>query len=352
MQNRYRIYIRGKHSGGKIWWIQDNQTNKRESLRTTQKSEAKRLLDLRNDPHRFKGYHLQIARTHLLISSPENATRTWQDVMDSIIRKKTDSTKIRWERAAKCKSFDAIRNLVVADTRAEDFERILDGCNVSTNMYLRRLHNYAQDMNWLLAPIMARRVWPKIIYGETRAITLTEHQQITEREKNSERKAFYELCWHTGGAQSDVANLKAENIDWLNRVICFRRKKTRQTANMKFDGQLEQVLRSLPPTGNLFPCLAAVRESDRATEFKQRCTGLKIVGVTLHSYRYAWAERAQAVGYPERFAQTALGHGSKAVARAYAKHGGVTLPSLTEWGNCVRPVSVGDAPRGPTLFAA
>ena len=41
--------------------------------------------------------------------------------------------------------------------------------------------------------------------------------------------------------------------------------------------------------------------------------------MTLHSYRYAWAERAKTVGYPERFAQAALDHNSKAVHRAYAK---------------------------------
>jgi acyl-CoA thioesterase FadM len=30
-----------------------------------------------------------------------------------------------------------------------------------------------------------------------------------------------------------------------------------------------------------------------STEFKQRCKGLGIQGVTLHSYRYGWAERAR-----------------------------------------------------------
>ena len=33
-------------------------------------------------------------------------------------------------------------------------------------------------------------------------------------------------------------------------------------------------------------------------------------------FRPAWAERAKTVGYPERFAQEALGHNSKAVHRA------------------------------------
>ena len=45
----------------------------------------------------------------------------------------------------------------------------------------------------------------------------------------------------------------------------------------------------------------------------------------------AWAERARKAGYPERFAQEALGHNSKAVHRAYAKRAQVTLPSLEQY---------------------
>jgi len=53
--------------------------------------------------------------------------------------------------------------------------------------------------------------------------------------------------------------------------------------------------------------------------------------VTLHSYRYAWAERAKIAGYPERFAQEALGHNSKAVHRAYAKKALMKIPSLQDY---------------------
>jgi hypothetical protein len=38
--------------------------------------------------------------------------------------------------------------------------------------------------------------------------------------------------------------------------------------------------------------------------------------ISLHSYRYAWAERAKTVEMPERFAPQALGHSSKAFAWA------------------------------------
>src|ERR1035437_682410 len=83
--------------------------------------------------------------------------------------------------------------------------------------------------------------------------------------------------------------------------------------------------------GPLFPYLRTVRAGDRATEFHQRCVGLNIKGLTLHSYRYAWAERAKTAGYPERFAQEALGHDSKAVHRAYAKRALLKIPSLEDY---------------------
>jgi hypothetical protein len=57
---------------------------------------------------------------------------------------------------------------------------------------------------------------------------------------------------------------------------------------------------------------------------------LGITGVTLHSPRCAWAERAKTAGYPERFAQEALGHNSKAAHRADAKRALMKSPSLED----------------------
>jgi hypothetical protein len=60
---------------------------------------------------------------------------------------------------------------------------------------------------------------------------------------------------------------------------------------------------------------------------------LLIKGITLHSYRYAWAERARTwtCGYPERLAQEALGHNIKAVHRTYARKAQVTIPTLEDY---------------------
>ena len=170
-----------------------------------------------------------------------------------------------------------------------------------------------------------------MVFQPKRAITIAEHRRILEREPNPERRLFYELCWHLGASQSDLAHLKVADIDWPNRVISYQRGKTGAHALLHFGSQVEGTLRQLPSEGPLFPYLRRVRASDRATEFKQRCRGLGIEGVTLHSYRYAWAERARTCGYPERFAQEALGHNSKAVHRAYAKRAVVKVPSLEEY---------------------
>jgi len=89
--------------------------------------------------------------------------------------------------------------------------------------------------------------------------------------------------------------------------------------------------RDIPAEGPLLPYLARVSAGNRATEFRSRCRQLGIEGGTLHSYRYAWVERALKCGYLERFAMDNLGHNSKAVHRAYAKRELMKLPSLGEY---------------------
>jgi len=199
---------------------------------------------------------------------------------------------------------------------------------VSTNVYLQRVQNFALGMNWLPVPVLPRKEWPAVQYAEKRSITLEEHGDIIGAETNAERRAFYALAWHLGASQSDLAFLTAQNIDWENKVLSYERMKNGRIAFVTFGEEVEKILGELPQAGPLFPYLRSVRASDRATEFKRRCKRLGIQGVTLHSYRYAWDERATKAGMPERFAQESLGHNSVAVHRAYAKKAKVIVPAL------------------------
>jgi hypothetical protein len=61
--------------------------------------------------------------------------------------------------------------------------------------------------------------------------------------------------------------------------------------------EVAAILKRRPDKRPLFPYLRTIDAKYRATEFKQRCQGLKIEGVSLHSYRYAWAERAKVADY-------------------------------------------------------
>ncbi len=328
MRKRFRLY---KRKNGGRYYIHDEVTGKQDSLHTSDRVTAVRLFHSRQEAEQQPAVNLQIARAYLAASDPQIATRDWQFVMEELVKLKKDQTQHRWQTAIKDKAFDLIRHLPLLETRPEHFLRVLEAGKVSTNIYLRRIHNFALDMNWLPWPVLAKKRWPAVEFKEKRAITLAEHQAIVARETNPERKAFYKLAWHLGASQSDLAFLEAENIDWDNHVISYKRKKTKTVAIMRFDDDMAEILRDLAGSGPLFPYLRTVRAGDRATEFKQRCDGLGIKGISLHSYRYAWAERAKTVGYPERYAQVNLGHNSKAMTRAYSRKAEVEMPSLSEY---------------------
>jgi integrase len=327
MKSRYRVFRRDWGT----FYCEDLVTKKQTTLKTRDKDEAYRLVAAKNETEDAPAFSLHLARVYWKAGDPAAAKRTWQNVMDEIPKLRTGDTQARWFTAIKDKAFDSIRNRVILETQAEHFLKVLENGSVSTNVYLRRIHNFALDMSWLPWPVLPKKRWPAVRFKEKRSITWKEHQAIVARELNPERKAFFQLAWHLGASQSDIAFLEAENVDWETNVISFARKKTRSIAIMRFDKDVAEILRDLPGTGPLFPYLRRVRAADRATEFKQRCDGLGIKGVTLHSYRYAWAERAKTAGYPERFAQEALGHNSKAVHRAYARKAKVELPSLGEY---------------------
>lgn len=328
MKNRFRLYRR---TMGDVFYVHDSETGKQESLGTRDRAEATTLLNARNESVRQPQLNLQIAKAYLAGTDSGVSTRTWQNALDAIVATKSGSTQDRWRRAAKETALDGIRDRVIIETQAEQLLACLKAGTVSTNVHLRKLHNFCLSMNWLPWPLIPKRLWPEVRFQPKRAITIEEHQLIIEREKNPERRNFYELCWHLGGSQSDIANLKAEDMDWPNQTIAYARQKTGSLAMIHFGEDIEAILRRLPAVGPLFPYLQSVRAGDRATEFKQRCVGLGIQGVSLHSYRYAWAERAKICGYPERFAQEALGHNSKAVHRAYARKAKVKLPSLESY---------------------
>src|SRR5438874_2419888 len=229
---------------------------------------------------------------------------------------------------------DPIRNKPLVQTTGADLLAVIHANGNCVAHYLRRLHNLALDLGWLPWPILAKRAWPKIRSQSKRAITAEEHAAIIASEQNRECRAFYELLYETGAAQTDAANLTVEDIDWQNGVLVYRRKKLgplSEPCRLTIGKKLRTLFHVLPSSGDLFPNIKRTSANHRSAEFRRRCRVTGIAGVSLHSYRHAWAQRAKSCGYPQRFAQEALGHGSRAVHEAYARGAVVICPALEEY---------------------
>lgn len=272
MNAKYRLYQRANG----VFYVHDNETNRQESLKTKDRATAQRLWMARNEAHEQPAINLQLARAYLSGSDPEVTKRTWQHVMEAMKTGQTGPTLERWNHAIRDKAFDIIRDVVILETNGQHFLRVLDAGTVATNVFLRRIQNFALGMSWLPWPVLPRKQWPAVKYGEKRVITPDEHRRILEREKNPEWNAFYQMCWHLGGSQSDVAGLTASDIDWQNRLITYRRAKTGTSVIYHFGEQMKELLKSLPAEGPLFPRLSQLHEKHRAKLFNRRCRLLGI----------------------------------------------------------------------------
>ena len=275
--------------------------------------------------------NLHLARAYMTASDPAFVERTWQIVMAQLQARGQESSRERYASVFKSPSFDGLRNKRLMETTADDFLTVFKDGKVSIVYFLKRLHNFALSLGWIALPVVAPYLWPKYEAKDRRGITQDEHQSVLAKEKKAEWKLFLELLWETGAAQSDAVSMTAEDVDWQTRTITYFRMKTGSRAQFTISKKLQTVLSHLPTTGALFPRLSTFTANDRASRFRRRCHKAGVKGVTLHSYRYAWAERAKVVGMPERFAQAALGHNSKAIHRAYAKKAQIIVPSLEEY---------------------
>ena len=314
-----------------VYYSQDAATGQQKSLRTRDEAEALQLINARNEAHRQPVLNLHLARAYLTASDPAFVERTWQTVMEQLQARGKDASRERYATVFKSAAFDGLRNKRLMETTADDFLAVFKAGKVSIVYFLKRLHNFAVSLGWIAVPIVAPYLWPKYEPKDRRGITRDEHEAILAKEANAEWKLYLELLWETGAAQSDAVNFKAEDVDWQTRTIAYFRQKTGSLAQFTISTKLEAVLNQLPTSGPLFPHLSQFDANDRASRFRRRAHKAGVTGITLHCYRYAWAERAKVVGMPERFAQAALGHNSKAIHRAYAKKAVIIAPSLEDY---------------------
>jgi integrase len=332
MQNRFGLFQRGR-----VYYFEDRSTGLQKSLKTKSEDQARKLVQAKNEAATVPQLNLVMAKTYLAAIDPKLVLRRWADVFERFCAKENPATRMRYERVVRTKPMRFLRDKRLVETTADDLVEAINSGPKSTTVFLRTFHAYALGMNWLPAPILAPLQWPKFQKRKKRAIELEEHKKLREAAGDSEWKRYLELLWHTGTSQTDGANLTSGNIDWRRMVLSYARRKLAgrdlelPAASLGIGRALGELLKELPQQGFLFPRIAGMDDRSRACYFWKLCKKVGIEGVSLHSYRYAWAERAKVAGIPERWAQAALGHNSKAVHAAYARNAQVVCPPVEEF---------------------
>jgi len=108
-----------------IFFSFDSVTGKRESLHTSDKEEAKRIIRARNDAATQPAINISIAKAYLVGTDPKLVERTWAFVIQEFCAVKKESTRLRRERAIKGQAFNFIRNKRLVETSPEDFYAVL-----------------------------------------------------------------------------------------------------------------------------------------------------------------------------------------------------------------------------------
>jgi len=321
MNDHYRLYRR---SNG-IYYIEHAKTRRQQSLRTKCPDQANTLLLAYNRALEEPALNMALAKAYFSGRAPQLITRTWNDVLEEMAARYQGSTRTRFQKFARSRPILLIKDVRLTETESAHFLAVLNHskAGVSTNKWLRIVHNRALDLNWLPMPVMARKAWPSSRAKRVQAIARKQHEKLIETEQDPGFRHYLEMLWETGGSQTDTAELRRDNIDEERHCLTYSRKKMRnqneqEGAAITIGNSLKELLAKLPKEGLLFPKLAQQRENVRASRFRKLCDRLGFTNISLHSYRYAWAERAKTASMPLREAMAHLGHGSKAVHHAYS----------------------------------
>ena len=95
MKARFRLFRRGWG----VYYCEDSQSGKQESLGTSDKHEAQRLVQAKNENEKHPAFSLHLARVYWKAGDPAAGARTWQFVMEEMRKTKYGVTRDRLDTA-------------------------------------------------------------------------------------------------------------------------------------------------------------------------------------------------------------------------------------------------------------
>jgi hypothetical protein len=361
--------LKKRNDKGGVYYIIDKATGKSRSSKTTDKHQAEAFArvqyDLTDDTN--VAFHKKTAEMHLAKCNPEWTINTWDMVINSM--KKAPRGQVGGQKSARTvrtitsswgnKCWNRIRHKRLIDTLPSDFQGALNGLGCGLVAFGKTLHRFAFNHGMMPYQIMGDAMWPKVKFNRrSRAITEAEHVRLvkyfseagervyrmalkhhpdtTIAQWQEEWVNYLWLLWFTAASNSDAANMKAENILWDERVIAYKRDKWQEPEEtppvcvaIAKGGQLEKLLKALPAQGNLFPLLTQIGQESRCRVFKKARERVGIKGrVTIHGYRFGFAERAKKGGMSVEDRMISLGHANYKMTHHYDKHALVTPQSI------------------------
>ena len=81
-----------------VFYLKHKISGEQTSLKTRDRAEAQRLLQAYNESETQPHFNLALARVYMNGADPKLGTRTWQEVMENIVGKKTEETRRRTTR--------------------------------------------------------------------------------------------------------------------------------------------------------------------------------------------------------------------------------------------------------------
>jgi hypothetical protein len=135
MKQRFWLFKRGS-----VFYLQDSETGRKDSLGTRDPKQAKRLRTAKNEAAEKPLLGLTLGKACLSAYDPKLVERKWSQVMDEFGQRGRDSSRARYARALKSSALATLREKKIVDTTPDDFRAALADNKPSTNHFLRRIH--------------------------------------------------------------------------------------------------------------------------------------------------------------------------------------------------------------------
>jgi hypothetical protein len=155
---------------GNVYYSKDKSTGKSVTLNTSNRSEARTLVHAKNQAVEQSHLNVAMARVYLSCKTPEMLERTWTEVMRDMEEAYHGPTLKRWRKQMRSAPFQSLLKLKLLETDGTHFLSVLRHPRAGTaaDKWLRIVHNRALDLGWLLTPVLARKLWPRLQTKKTK----------------------------------------------------------------------------------------------------------------------------------------------------------------------------------------